>query len=293
MATSIAPSLDPMARRLRHVAETPRQRLWKDLAYFAWSVASLPLRCSKPPAAPVPPSWWKLARNRDLRADRGRGCPRPLSRYVLHFEAAIEDAVRAFAASLSPGARVLDAGAGEGQLPGDFSPRSVTPVSIWPWAMALGLLGTGCRRRSRRAAVSRGAFDASLNVVTLEHVREPARVLAELFRTLAPGGRLLLIVPHEWEEHQQPHDYFRYTRYGLEYLLRQAGFQSFEIRPVGGFFRLLSRRLLNALQFFPGPLMFIAAIFFVPPALVLPILEPLDRRQDFTLGYICIARKSS
>ncbi len=42
MATSIAPSLDPMARRLRHVAETPRQRLGKDLAYFALSVASLP-----------------------------------------------------------------------------------------------------------------------------------------------------------------------------------------------------------------------------------------------------------
>ena len=69
-----------------------------------------------------------------------------------------------------------------------------------------------------------GRFEASVNIVTLEHVREPARVLCELARTLAPGGRLLLIAPHEWEEHQQPHDYYRYTRYGLEYLLRQAGF---------------------------------------------------------------------
>ena len=42
MATSIAPDLDPMARRLRHLAETPRVRLWKDLAYFALSAASLP-----------------------------------------------------------------------------------------------------------------------------------------------------------------------------------------------------------------------------------------------------------
>jgi hypothetical protein len=39
--------------------------------------------------------------------------------------------------------------------------------------------------------------------------------------------------------------------------------------------------------------MFLAAIFFVPPALVLPWLEPLDRRQNFTLGYICFVRKSS
>src|ERR1039457_7535515 len=39
--------------------------------------------------------------------------PRWLSRRVLHFEAAIEDAVAGFAASLPAGARVLDAGAGE------------------------------------------------------------------------------------------------------------------------------------------------------------------------------------
>ena len=39
--------------------------------------------------------------------------------------------------------------------------------------------------------------------------------------------------------------------------------------------------------------MLLAAIFFVPPALVLPLLEPLDRRQNFTLGYICSARKPS
>ena len=136
-------------------------------------------------------------------------------------------------------------------------------------------------------------FDASLNVVTLEHVREPARVLVEIARTLAPGGRFLLIAPHEWEEHQQPHDYYRYTRYGLDYLLRQAGFDAIEIRPVGGFFRLLSRRLFNALQFFPGPFMLLAAILFVPPALVLPLLDTLDRRQNFTLGYICSARKPS
>src|SRR5438046_437112 len=41
--------------------------------------------------------------------------PRVLKRYVLHFEAEIEDAVAGFAAALPGGARVLDAGAGEGQ----------------------------------------------------------------------------------------------------------------------------------------------------------------------------------
>lgn len=42
MATSLAPMLDPMARRLRHTEETSRQRLWKDLLYVALIGASLP-----------------------------------------------------------------------------------------------------------------------------------------------------------------------------------------------------------------------------------------------------------
>lgn len=42
MATSFAPGLDPMARRLRHVEETPRQRLFHDAMYLALVVASLP-----------------------------------------------------------------------------------------------------------------------------------------------------------------------------------------------------------------------------------------------------------
>jgi len=42
MATSLAPMLDPMARRLRGVVETPRQRLWKDLLYVSLVCASVP-----------------------------------------------------------------------------------------------------------------------------------------------------------------------------------------------------------------------------------------------------------
>lgn len=211
----------------------------------------------------------------------------------MHFEVSIEDAVRDFAASLAAEARVLDAGAGEGNHRRFFRGRRYIGLDL-----AVGDPGWDYSRLDVLADLAAlpfrdRVFDAALNVVTLEHVAEPACVLCELSRTLAPGGRLLLIAPHEWEEHQQPHDYFRYTRYGLELLLRRAGFSGIEIRPVGGFFRLLSRRLLNALQFFPGPLIVPAAVFFVPPALLLPLLEPLDRRRNFTLGYICSARKSS
>jgi SAM-dependent methyltransferase len=42
LATSLAPWLDPMARRVRKIAETPRTRLFKDLLYLALVIAALP-----------------------------------------------------------------------------------------------------------------------------------------------------------------------------------------------------------------------------------------------------------
>lgn len=42
LATSLAPWLDPMARRVRRVEETPRWKLVKDLLYFALVIASVP-----------------------------------------------------------------------------------------------------------------------------------------------------------------------------------------------------------------------------------------------------------
>ena len=82
---------------------------------------------------------------------------------------------------------------------------------------------------------------------------------------------------------------------GLAYLVEQAGLRATEMRPAGGYFRLLSRRLLNGLQFFSGGIRWLlflpAAILLVPPALILPFLDFLDRDRNFTLGYLCKAQK--
>jgi SAM-dependent methyltransferase len=221
--------------------------------------------------------------------------PAPLRRHVLHFEAAIEDAVAAFAAELPEGARVLDAGAGEGQYAHYFTRQRYIGVDL-----GVGDAGWDYSRLDAVADLAAlpfppCAFQAAIHLVTLEHVREPAVVLAEIARTLAPGGQLLVVAPHEWEVHQSPHDYYRYTRHGVAYLLEKAGLAPVAIRPVGGYFRLLARRLLNGLQFFSGGRRWIwflpAALLVVPPALILPFLDFLDRDRNFTLGYICTARR--
>lgn len=223
--------------------------------------------------------------------------PAPIRRWALHFESSIEAAVAQFSQSLPSHARVLDAGAGEGQYRPLFERHRYCGVDLtvgdirWDYSRLDALADLNA------LPFAANSFDAALNVVTLEHLRQPDLALSEIARVLRPGGRLLLVAPLEWEEHQQPHDFFRYTRFGLQLLLSRAGFQDLAIAPVGGYFRLLSRRLLNGLQFFmrgPRWLLFLPfAAVFVPLSLALPLFEGLDPDRNFTLGYICTARKSS
>jgi SAM-dependent methyltransferase len=228
-------------------------------------------------------------------ADLAYRLPRPLRRHILHFEVEIEDAVADFARGLPTGARVLDAGAGEGRYAHLFARQRYCGVDL-----AVGDAAWNYGRLDTVADLAAlpfrdGQFDAAIHIVTIEHLPEPARALAEIARSLAPGGLLLVAAPHEWEVHQAPHDYFRYTRYGLRYLLEKTGFEVCDMRPVGGFFQLLARRLLNGLQFFTGGLRWAgfvpAAALLVPPALILPFFDFLDRDCNFTLGYISTGRK--
>ena len=219
-----------------------------------------------------------------------RRLPAFLRRHLLHFESSIEEAVAAFARDLPENARVLDAGAGEMRHASHFQGQRYVGVDL-----AVGDPGWNYRKLDVIADLTAlpfpsKSFTAIINIVTLEHVRDPLAALKEMRRTLIQHGRALIIVPHEWEVHQSPHDYFRYTRHGMQHLLQSAGFTEPSIEPVGGYFRLLARRLLNGLQFFPGVLFPIAALFLVPPALLLPLLDSRDRDRNFTLGYICTAR---
>lgn len=78
-----------------------------------------------------------------------------------------------------------------------------------------------------------GSFDTILCTQVLEHVQEPAQVLNELKRVLAPGGVLILSAPQYWETHEEPNDFFRYTEHGLRHLLLSSGFEILEHRSQG------------------------------------------------------------
>lgn len=62
-------------------------------------------------------------------------------------------------------------------------------------------------------------FDTILCTEVLEHLHTPAKAISEMKRVLKPGGTLILTTRFVFPLHDTPHDYFRYTKYGLLHLL--------------------------------------------------------------------------
>jgi SAM-dependent methyltransferase len=86
-----------------------------------------------------------------------------------------------------------------------------------------------------------GAFDAVVSFQVFEHLAAPARALGECTRVLRPGGDLVVTVPGVWPAHEIPHDYWRFTRYGLESLARDAGLTIVELTPLGALWSTLGQ----------------------------------------------------
>jgi len=92
------------------------------------------------------------------------------------------------------------------------------------------------------------SVDTILSSQVLEHVPDPHAYLRECRRLLRPEGRLIISVPMQWRHHEEPYDFLRFTRFGLEHLLRSNDLKVLDLRPCGGAFALLGQLLANNLK---------------------------------------------
>jgi SAM-dependent methyltransferase len=140
--------------------------------------------------------------------------------------------------------------------------------------------------------------DIVFSISALEHLYEPLVMVMSAWRLLRPGGLFFLQVPFQWWVHEAPHDYVRFTRYGLEHLLRAAGFVDLEIEPTGGFWTAAVLKWnYHSMRWVSGraPRRWLMRACLTPlwalGQCVAPFLDRIDPNPTETVSYTAIARK--
>jgi glycosyltransferase involved in cell wall biosynthesis len=190
------------------------------------------------------------------------------------------------------GDRVLEIGAGIGNLTSQFIPRDLYLASdINPHylrylrAYSYGKPYLHVRKIDVQDDADfvglEGKFDTAVALNVVEHVPDPERAVANLFRALAPGGKAVILVP------QHPGLYgtldeglghfLRYTPDGLRALMTKAGFQMqevFDFNRVSAGPWWFNGRVLKRRTFSPIQLKIFDAM--------LPIFRRVDRAWPWT-----------
>lgn len=82
-------------------------------------------------------------------------------------------------------------------------------------------------------------------------------MISESYRVLKPGAFFLLTGPFYWPLHEEPYDFFRFTKYGFESMLSEAGYNHVRSRPPGGdwaqIFLSINLKLKTIVGPFEGP----------------------------------------
>jgi SAM-dependent methyltransferase len=139
-----------------------------------------------------------------------------------------------------------------------------------------------------------GSFDSAICNAVIEHLEEPEAALRECFRILRRGGIALYSAPFIWHHHEEPRDFYRYSRYGLSYLLTKVGFEVIEIRALSGFWATFGQLLVYNLERFDrGVLRWLRLV--KGAGLLIQgfsfLLDSWDRSEQWTWMHVAVVRK--
>jgi SAM-dependent methyltransferase len=90
-------------------------------------------------------------------------------------------------------------------------------------------------------------FDTVFSSQAVEHIAEHEKVFKEAFRLLRPGGHFIVSAPMYWPLHEEPYDFFRFTKHGFKFLMEKTGFETIEILSCGGKWSLMGQTVLITL----------------------------------------------
>ncbi len=87
------------------------------------------------------------------------------------------------------------------------------------------------------------SFDTVISTQVLEHVEKPWVMVSQIGRITKLGGVCIITAPFLIPFHADPHDFFRYTREGMESLFKNEGFEIVESGTYGKTFSVFSEMI--------------------------------------------------
>lgn len=120
---------------------------------------------------------------------------------------------------------VLDIGCADGK-PGRYLPDGTDYIGLDYFDTATGWYKTrpSVFGDAQQLPFADEIVDHILLLDVLEHIPDPDRCLAEIFRVLKTGGTVTIQVPFIYPIHDAPLDFHRWTRFGLRRAAERAGF---------------------------------------------------------------------
>ena len=192
---------------------------------------------------------------------------------------------------------LLDVGCGSKP----FAPLLRSRVSSYlgvdlPGSSAIVGPGPDAWALAEQLPVRTASVDTVLAMAMLSYLPEPRFMLVEAQRVLRPGGVVVIEFMQMGPPWNAPYDYWRFTRFGAELMLRQHGFEPLRCVPVGG---LMARVGLSAIaglnRINRGPLRILTEIpvrlLYVLIQLVFEGLDQVFAEPDECLANLIVARR--
>ncbi len=192
----------------------------------------------------------------------------------------LEYAVKKYA-----GARVLDLGCGNKPYQGMFRGIAKEYVGCDVVQSSMNKVDVICE--ATNITLPDSSFDTVFSTQVIEHVEDHQALVREAFRLLKPGGHFIVSGPMYWHLHEEPHDFFRFTKHGFKYILEKNGFTVLEILSNGGKWALIGQVIIHTM---PARLVRLKLY----RTIVNSIFSYLDKKyyNDFnTMNYVVVGKK--
>lgn len=145
--------------------------------------------------------------------------------------------------------------------------------------------------------ISSKSFDTVLCTQVLEHVPEPLKLLTKINKILKKNGVLILTAPFTGYLHEVPNDYYRYTKYGLQYMLKNANFRIVYIKAEGNWIASIGQEIISYLEptynrfllKYPKQLLQLCILLLIKAFSCLP--ERFIKSRYSVINYIVVAKK--